>query len=313
MVRPDILTRALFSSGNRGLAGHVSSAVLSPDGLQIAVAIDTSGTLTVWDVETGKVLHHNRRYRGFVGGLEFSGDGHRILLYSTDTIVRTYDAATGNPLGPPVRQTTAISGLSPVGVSPDGGKMVMHDQIPHALRVIDVDRGERLLTLPIDKEKVPWILWFNDKVSSVNFLSATGAFTVPLPRFDLPLEDARPLLQLLTGQQIDETDGIEFVGSVHLQEGPRDVSTRAPAMETSAGRSEVKRELMADPDDNAQLTERLQRRRPGRGRRAFHGLSGTAQEDGPLAAGSQAAGAARRLRRPSRGLPRYPEEGRRVS
>ena len=206
--------------GEPRLAGHVSAAVLSPDGLQIAVAIDTSGTLTVWDVETGKVLHHNRRYRGFVAGLEFSGDGHRILLYSTDTIVRTYDAATGNPLGPAVRQTTGMTGLSPVGVSPDGGKMVMHDQISHALRVIDVDRGERLLTLPIDKEKVPRILWFNDKVSSVNFLSAAGAFTVPLPRFDLPLDDAEPLLQFLTGQQIDETDGIEFVDQFTFKKDP---------------------------------------------------------------------------------------------
>jgi DNA-binding beta-propeller fold protein YncE len=198
----------------------VTTAVLSPDGLQIAVAMDTSGTLTVWDVETGKVLHHNRRYRGFVAGLEFSGDGHRILLYSTDTIVRTYDAATGNPLGPAVRQSTSIKGPSPVGVSPDGGKMVMHDQIPHALRVIDVDRGERLLTLPIDQEKAPSILWFNDNVSSVNFLSETGAFTVPLPRFDLPLDDALPLLQFLTGQQIDETDGIEFVDQFTFKKDP---------------------------------------------------------------------------------------------
>jgi WD40 repeat protein/serine/threonine protein kinase len=206
--------------GEPGLAGHVSAAVLSPDGLQIAVAINTSGTLTVWDVETGKVLHHNRRYRGFVAGLEFSGDGHRILLYSTDTIVRTIDAATGNPLGPAVRQTTGIGGLSPVGVSPDGGKMVIHDQVPQALRVIDVDRGERLLTLPIDKETVPFILWFNDKVSSVNFLSGTGAFTVPLPHFDLPLDDAEPLLQFLTGQQIDETDGIEFVDQFTFKKDP---------------------------------------------------------------------------------------------
>ncbi len=206
--------------GEARLAGHVSMAVLSPDGLQIAVAINTSGTLTVWDVETGKVLHHNRRYGGFVVGLEFSGDGHRILLYSTDTIVRTYDAATGNPLGAAVRQTTASTGLSPVGVSPDGGKIVIHDLIPHALRVIDVDRGERLLTLPIDKEKVPRILWFNDKVSSVNLLSATGAFTVPLPRFDLPLDDALPLLQFLTGQQIDGTDGIEFVDQFTFKKDP---------------------------------------------------------------------------------------------
>ncbi len=206
--------------GEARLAGHVSAAVLSPDGLQIAFAINASGTVTVWDVETEKVLHHNRRYRGFVAGIEFSGDGHRILLYSTDTIVRTYDAATGNPLGPPVRQTMGIAGVSPVGVSPDGGKMVMHDQVPHALRVIDVDRGERLLTLPIDKAIVPRILWFNEKVSSVNLLSATGAFTVPLPRFDLPPDDALPLLQLLTGQQIDETDGIEFVDQFTFKKDP---------------------------------------------------------------------------------------------
>ncbi len=107
-----------------------------------------------------------------------------------------------------------------MGVSPDGGKMVMHDQALHALRVIDVDRGERLLTLPIDKENVPSILWFNDKVSSVNFLSARGAFTVPLPRFELPLDDAEPLLQLLTGQQIDETDGIEFVDQFTFKRDP---------------------------------------------------------------------------------------------
>ena len=43
---------------------------------------------------------------------------------------------------------------------------------------------------------------------------------MPLPRFDLPLDDAEPLLQFLTGQQIDETDGIEFVDQFTFKKDP---------------------------------------------------------------------------------------------
>jgi WD40 repeat protein/serine/threonine protein kinase len=192
-----------------GRAGEVSAAALSPDGRRLAVGIQTSGTLTVWDVETGQILHHRRRFRGTFRTLVFTADGRRIVACMSDTLARVFDAETGEPAGPLVRAANSLLWRSDFSLR--GHRLAGFDSADKAIRVWDTEHGERLLTLPIGGPSPPSALWFTQDGRSIIVYTPKWAFAVPLPRFDVRFEHADPLIRFLTGQYIDDADGIEFV------------------------------------------------------------------------------------------------------
>jgi WD40 repeat protein len=188
--------------------GWVRGAALSPDGRRLAVGIESSVTLTVWDVDTGRIMHHQRRFRGYLASLVFSSDGRRVLVSSSDNTARVYDTETGAPVGPLVRQPGNARGTD---VDPGGRRLAVYDAPADAVRVWDAERGERLLTLRFGNRWQMNLIWFSRDGQWINAVMDRSLYTFPLPRFDAPKELAGPLVRFLTGQQIDETDGIEFV------------------------------------------------------------------------------------------------------
>ncbi len=86
----------------------------------------------------------------------------------------------------------------------------MYDDSIKGLHVWDAERGERLLTIPLGDS--PNHLWFDRSGQSVNAaFNGQPPLTIRLPRCDFPFEDVGSLVRFLTGQRIDETDGMEFV------------------------------------------------------------------------------------------------------
>jgi WD40 repeat protein len=187
--------------------GWVSAAAVSPDGRRLAVGIESSGTLSLWDADTGRMLHHHRHFRGYLH-VAFSSDGRRVLVTSSDSIARVYDAETGTPVGPPAR----LSGLGRGSdVDPEGRRLAVFDLNANAFKVMDAERGDRLLTLQLPKDLQPTSLWFSRDAQWINAVIDRKICTLPLPRFDASFELARPLVRFVTGMEIDETDGIVFV------------------------------------------------------------------------------------------------------
>ena len=62
--------------GNRALHGRITQAALSPDGTRAVLAADTTGTLGVRDVATGRELGRARGFRGVLYQIRFTADGH---------------------------------------------------------------------------------------------------------------------------------------------------------------------------------------------------------------------------------------------
>jgi hypothetical protein len=149
--------------------------------------------------------------------LQFSNDGRRILLFASDGLARLYDADTGVSLGPAVSHPVFQPS---VDVSPDGRLLALYDENLHVFRVFDVERGERLLTIPHGNRNGPTSLWFDVAGRSLNAVIGGEARTFPLPWFDVPFADSAALLRLLTGQRIDETDGMEYIDQFTFKKAP---------------------------------------------------------------------------------------------
>ncbi len=118
--------------------GEARVVAFSPDGSRMAVG-SSFGTIRVWDVATGSPIGKPIRHVAWGGafpaidtfqGLVFSPDGKRILTASYENTAHLWDAATGEPIGDPLKHTPDAESRSRgtrvrmVAFSPGGSHIV---------------------------------------------------------------------------------------------------------------------------------------------------------------------------------------------
>src|SRR5262249_19350341 len=86
--------------------GPVRQALFSPDGRRVLTACGKEARL--WDVQTGQQVGAPLDHADEVKSVAFSPNGRRLLTFlqsnqSEPTVVRLWDAATGQPLPPPLK------------------------------------------------------------------------------------------------------------------------------------------------------------------------------------------------------------------
>ncbi|MFL1380189.1 protein kinase domain-containing protein, partial [Nocardiopsis protaetiae] len=82
---------------------------------------DDPADVTVWDAETGEVVHTLAGEAGVIGYMALSPDGRTMAVHNREREVRVVDIATGEVLrtmDPPSEEHERVTGL---GYSPDGG------------------------------------------------------------------------------------------------------------------------------------------------------------------------------------------------
>jgi WD40 repeat protein len=132
--------------------------LLSADGRRLAIACNfgRGGVVHVHQVDTGPSLEILSAH-GYPQCLSFSNDGRKLLVGSSDTIVRTWDAETGRAIGPPLHQRS-IPSLA--AFSDDGRRVAVYDE--HGiLSVWDWESGDQLIpSFPTGDESIECI-WFS--------------------------------------------------------------------------------------------------------------------------------------------------------
>jgi WD40 repeat protein/uncharacterized caspase-like protein len=134
-----------------GRTGTVYSVAFSPDGLTLASGNQGSkanptafhGTVTLWDISTGREIRVLAGHTGFVFSVAFSPGGHTLASGGADT-VKLWDVATGHE----IRTLTNQVGLfAAVAFSPDGHTLASSGSQLNSLRLWDVATGRELRTL----------------------------------------------------------------------------------------------------------------------------------------------------------------------
>jgi WD40 repeat protein/tRNA A-37 threonylcarbamoyl transferase component Bud32 len=221
--------------------GFITGLVLSGDGRRLAAATDSSGALSVWDVDTGRIVHHTpKRFLGFAQGFAFSADGTKILHWASDNNARVYQTQTGEPIGPAIHTPPSKEGFVRIhpnesAISADGRWVAFFDSGLGEVRLYDARWADNLLRVPIPVGLLPTTdgtvspisrLWFSPDGARLNFTAAGNAYTIRVPRFEVSSEMTAPLIRFVTGSQIDQTDGIERIDPATFRAAP-DIYRRA--------------------------------------------------------------------------------------
>jgi WD40 repeat protein len=217
----------------------IGHAAFSPDGSRLLVT-KRSGTARVWAADTfdplspefpQQVSDQTQRYLyNYDSWPRVSADGKAVVTFK-DKQVRFWSG--GEPtvvdvpiftievyfLGSPDRAVVTGANMSALVV----GQIATFDPGLPGVRVWDVAGGDQLLSVPTPGVIGPGALWFAADGSRFGMIAGDGrSLTVPVPRFAVPAELAGPLVQFVTGQRLDENDGLEFVDQELFR---RDVDT----------------------------------------------------------------------------------------
>jgi WD40 repeat protein len=187
--------------------GQVSLANLSPDGRVVAAAVDSSGELSVFEVDTGTRLHQTRAFRGYVHDVEFNPNGRTLIVASSDNLARELDTTTGKSAGPLLRHP---SNPRSTGFSPDGQRVVTLTR-DGGVCVWDLRTGDLLVNSAVGADRLHRC-WFSQDGTTVQYFSRGNYWRLRLPTYAGPVEAVPMAVRLLTGRYLDEADVLEDLG-----------------------------------------------------------------------------------------------------
>ena len=133
-------------AGTLSLADYVTALAFSPDGRRL-IAGGHEGTLTLFEVATGKRVHSNPGHRGSVASTAFSPDGARLVSTGDDKVTKIWKADTGELLATLIEDGEWIA-FTPEGLyaaSPAGGRLL---SLVKGLRVLDPQQAHAILHRP---------------------------------------------------------------------------------------------------------------------------------------------------------------------
>jgi serine/threonine protein kinase/WD40 repeat protein len=198
----DLKTGKQFLPRQQPHPHHVNAVAISADGRR-GLSGGDDGSLKLWDLETGKLVHSLGPQEGYIHPfcILFHPDGRRALSGGKDRVVHVWDLDSGEEL---VRWTGHQTGISGLALTPDG-RRALSGSNDGTVILWDVEKGSviRQFSMPQD-DRSPKVAFDSDG----NILAAGNGITGPPSRpghvilwdartYDVLRSDERPFARHL--------------------------------------------------------------------------------------------------------------------
>ncbi|MEB3277344.1 MAG: serine/threonine-protein kinase [Lyngbya sp.] len=132
---------SLWLQGYKSAVGQVYTVAISPDGQTLVAG--SFGTITIWNLQTGELLHTIAAHSSWVKTLAISPDGEILASGSNDKTIRLWNLKEGIRLRTIEGHTASVDALS---FSPDG-RILASGSEDQTIRLWDLNTGVRILTI----------------------------------------------------------------------------------------------------------------------------------------------------------------------
>jgi len=132
---------SLWLQEYKSAVGQVYTVAISPDGQTLVAG--SFGNISIWDLQTGKLLHSIAAHSSWVKALAISPDGEILASGSNDKTIRLWDLKQG------IRRRTIeghTESVNTLAFSPDGRTLASGSD-DRTIRLWDLDTGVRILTI----------------------------------------------------------------------------------------------------------------------------------------------------------------------
>jgi WD40 repeat protein/tetratricopeptide (TPR) repeat protein len=208
----------------------VLAAAFSPDGGRLLTVTgsevadpERESAAHLWDLGTGRGLE--LVHRGQVLHAAFSPDGGQVVTAGADHAARVWDAATGQPVTPPLRHRGKVRHAAFSG----DGRLVATAGEDRAARVWDAATGEPITPPLVHRDAVMGCAFSPDGGRLATACLDGAAWVWDLPHDRRASEELALLAQALAGRRLDDTGGLVPLGAAALGEAWRRARQQAPA------------------------------------------------------------------------------------
>ena len=193
----------------------IHDLALSPTGEFVVVRFRENASSMIFRSADGKFMGQTDPQFGVAAPTQFSADGRRFLVCNSDTRARAWSLESRLPVGPFLRHTTFVRHGC---LSPDG-TMTATFSADKQIRIWSSETGDMLHS--IAPEVIGQPMWFSEDSKRL-MISPNGSPNVvfPIPQFNLSQHEVKRYVELMTGQGIDNTEGIAEFGMATFRNSP---------------------------------------------------------------------------------------------
>ncbi len=150
------LPSSLWLQGHKSAVGQVYAVAISPDGQTLVAG--SFGSITIWNLKTGELLHNIPAHSSWVRTLAISPDGETLASGSNDKTIRLWNLRQGTRQRTIEGHTNHVNALA---FSPDG-RILASGSDDQTIRLWDLNTGVRLQTLSAHDASVTSIAFSPD-------------------------------------------------------------------------------------------------------------------------------------------------------
>ncbi len=194
----------------------IQDIALSPSGEFVVAKCIGNPISFVFSALDGRLIVQTDPQYGVPAPIQFSGDGRRFLVGNSDSRARVWSLDSKSAVGPFLRHPTFVR----FGCLSSDGTVAATFSADRKIRIWNSETVDLLHSMFPEVTGQP--MWFSqDSLRILVTPNGSKHGSLSIPQFNLERQEVKHFVELITGQEIDNSEGIAELGATAFRNSPQ--------------------------------------------------------------------------------------------